>query len=991
MDIENISLSSIYVKRKNDRDIFQELMPTKVKEILLIATKYDAYSIVREGQFSDKIFGEYLQLNLYSAPRFTSANTLDEALHTIKKRHFDMVIIMASTNRETPIETAKEINKHKSRLPILLLVNNNYDLGYFTKKCEPLHFIDRVFVWNGNTSIFLAMIKYIEDKKNVSRDVKLGNVRVILLVEDSVKYYSRYLPLLYTSVMLQTQKLVSDDAVDELHKILEMRARPKILLVSNYEDATKIFDRYKDNLLCVISDVRFKKNGIDDDEAGVQLLNYVKQNRTYPIPLMMQSHDLENAKRAENCNAEFIHKDSESLSKELNDFIHRRLGFGNFEFMMPDGRKIAEAHSLAEFQELIARVPIDSLSYHGSKNAFSRWLMARGEINIAEQLVPKQPEQFTEKEDLRKFMLQVFEKIKNEQLRGRIIKFDPDLLDSNRYITRLAKGSLGGKGRGLAFISNFIENIDFKKIIPNINIRMPATAIIGALEFDSFIEINNLYQKIIVEQNNEKVNKYFLNGKFSEELSQKLLLYLKRINCPLAVRSSGLFEDSLLQPFSGVYATYLLPNNHPDINVRLNQLQDAIKLVYASTFDAEARSYFKAVNYKVEEEKMAVIIQEVVGRNFDGKFYPQVSGVAQSYNYYPVSYMKPEDGFSVTGIGLGMYIVGGEKSYRFCPKYPKINHSSIKDQLRDSQNEFYAIDMTQPAIDLSSGNEMSTIKKYKIRAGIDEQTLENCASTFDLQNDMLVPGIPAKGPRVIDFANLLKYDTIPLADSLQLLLKIFKEAMGTPVEIEYALDLGTPEKGKLPTFYLLQIKPLIRKSNTITVDLNAIKKEKTLLYAANGMGNGKIETIQDVIYIDPERFDSTKTKEIVPELTKLNAAFMEADKQYILIGPGRWGTKDHFTGIPVVWSQISSAKVIIEMGLKDFQLDASLGSHFFHNVTSMNVGYYSVPYQSKEGFINIDVLKEAETISTGKYINHVKFSQPLNIQMDGRKRAILIQ
>ena len=479
MDIDQISLSSIYVKRKNDRDIFQELMPSKVKEILLVATKYDAYSIVREGQFSDKIFGEYLQLNLYSAPRFTSANTVEEALDNLKRRHFDMVIIMASTNREVPIKTAKEINKHKSRLPILMLVNNNFDLAYFTKKCEPLHFIDRVFVWNGNTSIFLAMIKYIEDKKNVARDIKLGNVRVILLIEDSVKYYSRYLPLLYSSVMLQTQKLVADDAADELHKILKMRARPKILLVSNYEDATQLFDLYKDNLLCVISDVRFKKGGVEDENAGVKLLEYVSENMTYPIPLMMQSHDLENKERAKACNAEFIHKNSESLSKELNDFIHRRLGFGNFEFLMPKGRKIAEAHSLNEFQELIGRVPIESLLFHGEKNAFSRWLMARGEINIAEQLVPKQPEQFQDKEDLRTFMLQVFERIKNEQLRGRIVNFDPELLDSNRFIVRLAKGSLGGKGRGLAFISNFIENIDFKKIIPTIDIRMPATAIVG--------------------------------------------------------------------------------------------------------------------------------------------------------------------------------------------------------------------------------------------------------------------------------------------------------------------------------------------------------------------------------------------------------------------------------------------------------------------------------------------------------------------------------
>lgn len=990
IDFKNISLSSIYEKRKNDRDIFQELMPAKVKEILLIATKYDAYSIVREGQFSDKIFGEYLQLNLYSAPRFTSVNNTEEALEAIGKKHFDMVIIMAGVDRVSPLETAREINDVKSRLPILLLVNNNYDLAYFTQTAEPLHFIDRVFVWNGNTSIFLAMIKYIEDKKNVERDVQVGNVRIILLVEDSVKYYSRYLPLLYTNVMLQTQNLVADDSSDELHMILKMRARPKILLVSNYEDAVELVNRYKENLLCVISDVKFSRQGVDDEDSGIELLKYVKKNLVSRIPLLLQSHDINNAKRAVQVEADFINKNSDSLSKDIQNFIFKRLGFGNFEFLMPDGRKVAEAHSLHEFQELIKKVPVESIRYHAADNEFSKWLMARGEINMAEQIMVRQANEFDTDEEVRDFILNVFKNVKMQQLRGRIVNFDPGLVKGNRYILRLSKGSLGGKGRGMAFISNFIENIDFKKLIPDINIRIPATAVIGALEFDAFVEANDLYNKIIVQHNYENINEQFLKGKISEALNEKLFIYLVNMRMPLAVRSSGLFEDSLLQPFAGVYSTYLLPNNHPDINVRFQQLRDAIKLVYASTFAHTARSYFSAVNYKVEEEKMAVIIQEVVGHEYNGKYYPHISGVAQSYNYYPVSYMQPTDGFSVAGIGLGMYVVGGEKSFRFCPKYPKINPNSLKDQMRDSQVEFYAIDMTNQDYDLKKEGESATIKKYRIRDAEDDHTLEHCVSTYDFENDMLLPGTSVKGPRVVDFANIIKHECIPLADSLSVLLNIFKEAMGAPVEVEYAVDLMPSDENGIPTLYLLQIKPLIRKEDLIDVKIEEVDKSVALMYASNGMGNGKIDSIRDVVYVDIASFDKTQTRTMAEQLGELNDKLVEEGKNYILIGPGRWGTRDPFIGIPVVWSQISNAKVIVEMGLEDFPLDASLGSHFFHNVTSMNVGYFSVPYNSSKSFVNVDMLKTLPVVQRTEFIKHLRFPEPVTILMDGRDREVLI-
>ncbi|MBW8333631.1 MAG: pyruvate, phosphate dikinase [Prolixibacteraceae bacterium] len=987
--IDSISLSSIYKRNKSDRDIFQELMPTKVKEVLLLATLYDSYSIVREGQFTDKIFGEFLQLNLYTYPRFTSANTEEDALRMVKTRDFDMVIIMVGVDKNIPVRAAKAIFKLKQSLPILLLVNNNGDLRYFQTSNEKIESIDRVFVWNGNSNVFLAMIKYIEDKQNVEEDTKNGSVRVILLVEDSIQYYSRYLPMLYTNIMTQTQNLVEDKSADELHKIMKMRARPKVILVSSYEDAVFIINKYKDFLLSVISDVKFQRNGVDDENAGVDLLRYVNSTLRFPIPILLQSHDVNNAQRARDVGADFINKNSESLSLDIHNYIYKRLGFGNFVFKDTEGNPIMIARNMAEFQEMFKIIPEMALAYHGQRNSFSTWLMARGEINIAEQLLPYRFEDFKNSDDLRKFCLDVFEKVRIQKLRGSIIDFDPTLVTGKRFVMRLGSGSLGGKGRGMAFMCNFIENIEFAKILPEINIRVPATAVIGASDFDKFLETNDLYEEIYSTNDYERIKSIFLESQFSEELKDRLHKYLEKMGKPLAIRSSGLFEDSLTQPFSGVYATYLIPNNHPDIEVRFQQLETAIKLVYASIFTESAMSYFDAVKYKIEEEKMAVIIQEVVGHQYGDHYYPSISGVAQSYNFYPVSYMEPEDGFAVSAIGLGMYVVGGESAYRYCPKYPEINTTGIHDLVRDSQKEFYAIDMDHSQFDLENGGENAAIRKMKISFAEKDGVLQHCASVYDYENDCLIPGVDSPGLRVIDFANILKYKHIPLADTLMLLLKLFREAMGSPVEIEYAVDL---EKGhnKLPTFYLLQIKPLIRRDEELIVNIGKIVPEKTLMYAKRGMGNGFVTGIKDVIFVDPEKFDKMKTREIAAEINQFNRKMDFLNKEYILIGPGRWGTRDPFTGIPVLWANISKARIIVEMGLNEFPLDGSLGSHFFHNVTSMNVGYFTIPHNSADAMINIDLLKKMPAIEEGKYIKHVCFTNDLNIVMDGKNRQALI-
>ncbi len=989
MDLENISLINLYRKRKTDRDIFQELMPTKVKEVLLIATLYDSYSIVREGQFSDKIFGEYLQLNLYAAPRFTSVNTMEDALMTLEHIDFDLIIVMAGVDKDSPIVTARAIREMRPRVPLLLLVNNNADLRFFQTERRNLNFIDRIFVWNGNSNVFMAMIKYVEDISNVARDTQNGNVRVILLVEDSIQYYSRYLPVLYTTVMTQTQALIKEDTKDELHKILRMRARPKVILVDTYEEAVRFINSYRRYILCVISDVKFEKDGVENEDAGIELLKFTKNTRKFPIPLLLQSHDISNAQRAREIGADFINKNSESLSMDVLNFLYRRLGFGNFVFKGMDGLPITEARNLNEFQEKFKDIPDGALQYHGSRNSFSTWLMARGEINMAERLMPLQMSDFDSPEELRQFCLNVFQTVRFEKLRGTIVNFDPKFVNSNRYIVRMAKGSLGGKGRGIAFICHFIENIDFRKIITNLNIRIPSTAVIGALEFDKFVEMNNLYEDIYSLNDYNAIRQHFLESEFDEKIKHRLIEFLKVMDRPLAVRSSGLFEDSLLQPFSGVYSTFLIPNNHEDLMVRYQQLETAIKLVYSSIFTDSAQAYFDAVNYKIEEEKMAVVIQEVVGHNYNEKFYPTLSGVAQSYNYYPISYMEPDDGFSVAAVGLGMYVVGGENSFRFCPKYPHLNATALKDQLRDTQKEFYAIDMSRKEFDLLEDGEDAAIKKYRIKQAEQDGTLEHSASTYIMENDDMIPGVQGPGPKVVDFANILKYNHLPLADALQLLLKLFKEAMGSPVEIEYAIDIEPAENG-LPTLYLLQIKPLIRIEEKVEVDINSIPKDNVFMYAERGMGNGIIREIRDVVYVDPEKFDRMKTKQMAQEITWINHKLDAENTGYILIGPGRWGSRDPYTGIPVLWSGISRARIIVEIGLPDFPLDGSLGSHFFHNVTSMNVGYFSVPHKSRNSALKMEALAQQTLLHETEFIKHVRFDKPLSILMDGRDRKALI-
>ncbi|MCX7863067.1 MAG: pyruvate, phosphate dikinase [Bacteroidales bacterium] len=971
-----------------ERDIYHDLMPFKVKEILLIANLYDAFSIEKEGRFTEHILGEYYKLNLTSLPRITGVSSEEEALFLLKQRHFDLIIIMMGSDKKMPFSLCETIKANYPYISTYLLLNNDNDIQYLKKYNFYKSSFDKVFVWNGDSKIFFAMVKLLEDKVNIENDSKLGVIHAIVLVEDSPKYYSRFLPALYNAVLEQTQRLIEEVNTDELYKVLKLRARPKILHACTYEEAMSLYERYKDIIICLITDIRFPKGKKEDPTAGFQLVDYVQATNP-TMPILMQSSDAENMKKAFERGVMFLNKSSDSLIQDLKDFIIYHLGFGHFVFRSTEGKQLAIARNLKEFENLLKQIPDESLTYHALKNHFSLWMMARGEIEIARKIKPYRVQDFKSPQEIREFLLKIIQKHKIEKDKGKIVQFDPDALTEESNIVTLSSGSLGGKGRGLAFVNTLIYNYDFSNVIPGICIRTPVTSIIGTDEFDYFLHRNKLYSLIHEETDFNNLKEHFVKGELSYELMKKLKIFIKKIKKPLAVRSSSLLEDSLSQPFSGVFETYLLPNNHPDESVRLQQLATAIKLVYASVFSPNARLYFDAIQYKVEEEKMAVVIQEVVGREYHQYYYPHISGTAQSHNFYPVGHMKPEEGFAVIALGLGQYVVEGEKTYRFSPRYPKIDIMSLNDIVNNSQTEFFAINLKQNNPNLMEGENASLARLDLYEAEMHE-TLKHLASVYNPENDTLEAGLSKQGPRVVNFANILKYEYIPLAQTIEVVLSIVKEAMGTPVEIEFAVDLEKNEKNNLPSFYLLQIKPLLGSEKDFHVDFSKFSNEKTILRSSKSMGNGKIEGLQDIIFVIPEAFNNLYTEDMALEIEQINRDFLKQNKKYILIGPGRWGTRDKFIGIPVVWSQISAAKVIVETELPNFPLDASLGSHFFHNVTAMNVGYFSVKMMNDFDFINWELIQQAHTVKQLHFFKHVHFNEPVSVYMDGSKQKAII-
>ncbi len=974
-----------------EKNLVFDLMPFKVKNLLVIASVYDAFTIESEGNLSQKILGEFLRLNLTSFPRVYAVNTYEEAEIELQKRHYDLIIVVAGYNQK---QTKKTINSLKNNFPehnVFLLLNNGYDTSEYIEYSLK-NIVEKIFVWNGDSRIFFSMIKLLEDRVNLENDLKYNRARIILLVEDSPIFYSRYLPELYMSIFELVRGIMNTSIeADDIYKLLYLRTRPRIIHFSKFEDARDFIRDRSENILGLITDVEFYKNNRKDRNAGFELAAYFKDHfANIDVPVIIQSHNIEKKEEAHKLGYSFIHKDAETLVQDIKRILNYNMGFGDFIYKRPDGTPLGlRAKTLEDFVKNLDKIDNDTLMYHASRNHFSLWLRAHGEFKISSWLSYVQVQDFKSPDELRSFLKQNLKNTLTEAYRGKIISFSADHEPHDYCIYNLSSGALGGKGRGLLFINKLLFGYRLQDKFKDINLTMPRTFIIGTDTYDEFMTENNLLD--LIKENNlpyVDIKKIFLKSYLSQDIVNKFEILLDYIDKPLAVRSSGLLEDSLRQPFAGVYATYIIPNNSHDKNLRLKHLIQAVKLVYASIFSPSSRNYIKSVDYTIEQEKMAVVIQEVVGNNYDGYYYPHISGTAQSFNYYPFASLKPEDGLAAIALGLGMYVVSGGKTYHFSPEKPDVQNASLKDLVKNTQTYFYAVNLNKENIDLIKGEE-AALAKLDVWDAIKHGTIKHLASVYDEQNDVLSPGLDKQGSIVLDFANILKYNYIPLAETLKDLLLYSKESIGAPVEIEFAVDLNKDKDGKA-SFYLLQIKPLLSKDINCNFNLDELPAEKILLKSDQIMGNGKIESVQDVIFVDPETFDKSKTEEIAEELDKLNSKMIEEGRKYILIAPGRLGTRDKWIGIPVQWSQISNAKIIVETSLPNFPLDASAGSHFFHNVMAMEVGYFAVLHNKQTHMIRWEYLKNTKIISQTNYVKHVRYDKPLLIMMDGKKSIAVI-
>jgi DNA-binding NarL/FixJ family response regulator len=973
-------LVSAYDRQRRERNIYHDLMRDRVREVLLVGSLYDSFVVESDGVLTEQIYGEYFKLNLNTIPRVTCAYTEESALDLFREGRFDLTIIMASLDFDIPLRLAASMRRVWPDIPILLMVTNNSSLAMLDMDRPELAAFNRVFVWNGYSKLFVGMIKYIEDWRNVGADTRTGEVRVILMIEDSVRYYSRYLPVLYKVVLRQTQALVEEEHITETYKLMSIRARPKILLASTYEEALEIFETYKPYLLTVITDIRFNRAGACDENAGFDFLQFAK--RELPdLPMLVQSSEPNVREKAFAIGASFIDKNSESLEMELAAFLQANLGFGSFVFRTPDGNEIAQAHNMGEFVQKLNEIPFESLLYHAEHNHFSAWLMARGEIHVAKILRPYRITDFSTPAELRQFIVRLIDQIRSTRSRGMVPYFDPEMVKYPRYLCKIADGSVGGKGRGLIFIHSLLENIDFSQYVQGMRISMPNTVFVGIDEFERFLESNGLWSWAYYGNNAQDVPQVFMQKSLSPQLMDRLRQFLSVSGKPLAVRSSGLFEDMLMVPFSGVYDTYILPNNHPDPEVRLQQLSDAIKLIYASLFSKEARAYFEAANYNLEEERMAVVIQELVGSRHGDYFYPHAAGVAQSYNYYPVSYVKPDDGLCVAALGLGTYVVGGGAAFRFCPKYPKLDVLSPEHALEGTQRYFHALSLENQRPDLLQG-EMASLAELPVGAAEKDRYFPMLASTWDAADQRFVPGITTKGHRVIDFANMLKYDAYPFAKAIDIVLDIATRSMGTPVEIEYALNFDADREE--PGLYLLQLKPLIHIDDRVEIDLTSFQREQCFMLSSRCMGNGRDFGLRAIVWVDPRKFERSATLEIAAEIEELDSIAREENFNYLLIGPGRWGTRDRWLGVPVSFSQISRAKAIAEVDLPEFVVESSQGSHFFHNLTTMRIKYMKVSHDAAEDFIDWSWLYRMPARVQTRHCALTVFESPMDLRFDGR-------
>ncbi|MCX6243655.1 MAG: phosphoenolpyruvate synthase [Bacteroidetes bacterium] len=961
---------------------FNLLMKRRIYQVLLISSNYDAFMLEEDGRIDETIFMEYVSLSLRYPPQFIKVTSEEEAFEVLEDKHIELVISMLNIEKTDTFDIAIRIKQKFPKIPIVVLTPFSREVNIKLHE-KNLSAIDYVFSWLGNADILLAIIKLIEDKMNIDNDVQQG-VQVILMVEDSIRFYSSYLPNIYKIIYRQSKGFITE-GLNEHQKMVRMRGRPKIVLATSYEEAIALFEKYKNNLLGVISDIRFKKEGVTDKTAGIQFVKKVREQDEF-MPILLQSSEAENASVAEELGVGFINKLSKTLSIELRNFIHDNFSFGDFVFIDPkSGREITRAVDLKSLQEKIFEIPDDSLLYHMQRNHFSKWLNARALFPIAEMFKEVPVKEFQDMDEAKRYIFDSITAFRINKAKGVIAEFDRGRYDEYLSFARIGQGSIGGKARGLAFLDSLVKRNRLTDRFENVTVSIPRTVVLGTDIFDEFMEENKLHEIALSDRSDKEILQHFIRGRLPFRMHEDLYTFITCINNPIAIRSSSLLEDSHYQPFAGIYSTYMIPNIRLNERMMIMKLSEAIKSVYASAFFKDSKAYMAATLNVIDEEKMGIVLQEVTGMKYENRFYPAISGVARSINFYPIAPEKPEDGIANIALGLGKYIVDGGNGLRFSPRYPKkiLQLSTPELALSETQKTFYALDLHAEAF-VPDTDETVNLLKLKVKDAESDSILRQVASTFDYDSHSVKDGIMGDGKRIITFSQILNHDTFPLAEILQTVLDIGQKEMGKPVEIEFAVNLDVP-KDEPRLFSLLQIRPIVGKHEAVNLKLDDIRPEDAIILSNTALGNGIIKDIRDFIYIKPEVFDAAKSPEIGKRLEAVNDRFIEEKKNYVLVGPGRWGSADPWLGIPVRWPQISAARLIVESGLSNYRIDPSQGTHFFQNLTSFNVGYFTINPYIHDGFYDLDFLSGQTAFYEDEYIRHIRFDNPIRIEIDGKK------
>jgi len=962
---------------------FSDLMPWRVRRILLVSSLYDSFTFQEDGNLGEMLFTEYQELNLSSAPTIIRVSTAEDAVRELDDTKPDLVITMPRVGEMDVFDFGRRCRERAPELPVVLMAYDTRELAVLRERPGRAD-IDRFFVWLGDAKVFLAIIKWAEDLMNAGHDAEVAGVKQILLIEDSIRFYSSYLPMLYGEIMRQTQALMSE-GVNRMQQLMRMRARPKVLLASSYEEAEQMFRASAGQLLGVISDARFPRSGRSDPSAGLEFARMVKK-RDPGTPVLIQSTDDSVAERAEELGAAFTGKSATRLLHNVREFMREHLGFGEFVFKDESGAEYARADDLRSLVDAIRAVPEESLLYHGKRNDFSTWLMARTEFDLAKALKPRKTGEFESPSAMRDYLLSAVRTYRSRSRAGLIEEFSSDTFEPEVTFSRIGSGSLGGKGRGLAFVNSLLNAYEIEDHIEGVHIHVPHSAVVATGVFEQFMGEAGLISFALEEPDDAKIREAFLRAEFPKETREELASFLSRVEYPLAVRSSSLFEDSSFQPFAGVYQTYMLKNCDADLEVRLEELCRAIRLVYASTYSADSKAYIESTPNRLEEERMGVIIQQIAGRRHGDYVYPNLAGVARSYDFYPIKGMAAEDGIASVALGLGRMVVEGGRVVRFSPAHPKklFQFSSTRDYLNNAQRQFFALDMTSCTPVLSSSDAPdANLTLLDLDEAEKHGTLDLVASTYSPENDRVYDGAGRPGPKLVTMAGVLGGYSFPLADTLRFLLEVGKAGFTCQTEMEFAVNFS--ENPSEPhEFAFLQIRPMVFGGQFEDIDLGGIEPRGAVVLSDGALGHSHIDDIRDVVYVRRATFDRAKSVEIAAEIGTVNNRLRDAGRPYLLIGPGRWGSADPWLGIPVRWAQISRARCIVETELPDIKVEPSQGTHFFQNITSFGVNYFTVGGSGPGSFLDADWLGEQTPAFETEHVRHLTFDEPLEIAANSK-------